>query len=381
VNSFLGKDGGKLYPIVLAGGGAIALLAVGSLGWVSIVCALALLTGGLFASWSIGGAYRSLNQSVTQYLADRQDFSEAVMPVWSRHIESSRSQMEEAINELAERFAGIVDKLDQAVYASSMSDNGSGESALVTVFSSSEKKLGSVVASMKEAMTSKHAMLDKIRGLEQFTRELTEMAEGVKVIAAQTNLLALNAAIEAARAGEAGRGFAVVANEVRNLSNSSAATGRNITDRVALISTAIVDACKAAGQSSAEEGQAMQASESLIDKVLTDFREVTDALVRSSDQLKQESIGIQGEVGAALVQLQFQDRVSQVMTHVRENIELLPTILDENRQQFEQAKVLAPLVAADLLSELEKTYAMAEEHSVHKGMAVAVKPTDEITFF
>jgi methyl-accepting chemotaxis protein len=233
-------------------------------------------------------------------------------------------------------------------------------------------------------MASKHSMLAQIKDLERFTRELRDMAEGVASIAAQTNLLALNAAIEAARAGPSGRGFAVVAQEVRNLSSRSAETGRNISNRVGLISSAILAASQAAEQSSEQEDRSMQSAEGMIETVLADFRTMTDALVQSSDLLKQESIGIQGEVGQALVQLQFQDRVSQVMAHVRENMELLPSLLRENRGRYEADHVLEPLDPAPLLHELQKTYAMAEEHAVHGGSkhaAPAVADADEITFF
>jgi methyl-accepting chemotaxis protein len=97
--------------------------------------------------------------------------------------------------------------------------------------------------------------------------------------------------------------------------------------------------------------------------------------VASSDLLQRESAGIQGEVGDAIVQLQFQDRVSQILSHVRDNIARLPSWLDEQPDG-------AGLDARSLLAELESTYAMAEERTLHKS---AVKPApqqaEEITFF
>jgi methyl-accepting chemotaxis protein len=382
LTSFMQNHGSRLYPIGLAVAGAITILAVGGIGLVTITCAIALVAGGVFAARQMAAPHASLLLSIEHYLNTRQEFSEALTPVWGRHLESSRTQMESAVSELAVRFSGIVDKLDKAVYASSLSSNSSDSSnAMVTVFANGEKQLGTVIASMESAMLSKKEMLSKIHSLEQFTRELRDMAEGVASIAAQTNLLALNAAIEAARAGDAGRGFAVVANEVRNLSNLSAQTGRNISDRVAKISEAIVDACHAAEKSSEQENQSMMNSEGTIEKVLNEFRSVTDALAQSSEQLKQESLGIKSEVSEALVQLQFQDRVSQVMTHVKHNIEMLPTVLDEHRMLYQQEQTLATLNPDVLLDELVKTYAMAEEHSAHRGVAVVVKQDEEVTFF
>jgi len=376
-------------PLALAVAGALGTLVAGGLQWLPILWSLLLLVAGVALALRSGVADTSQHDMIEHYLAAREQFSEQVMPVWSRHIESSRSQMEEAVAELAGRFSGIVDKLDRAVKVSSMEQQGGGN--MVSIFASSEKQLGSVIASMKSAMESKQAMLAQIRQLQGYTRELRDMAEGVASIAAQTNLLALNAAIEAARAGPAGRGFAVVAQEVRNLSNRSAETGRNIAERVGQISHAIVGACQAAGESSEQENQSMASAEGMIEAVLRDFRGVTDALVHSSDLMKQESVAIQGEVCEALVHLQFQDRVSQVMAHVRDNIELLPAVLRDNRQRYDAEQELAALDADALLAELQKTYAMAEEHAIHHGTpvvrkkvaaaAAAAPADDEVTFF
>ncbi|WP_371875532.1 methyl-accepting chemotaxis protein [Duganella aceris] len=379
-------DSKILAPFGLAGAGALGTMVAGwsTWGWYTVLWSALLLAA---AAWcarlaGAGAPGGSQDSMIDTYLAGREQFGDAVLPIWCRHIENSRTQMEEAVADLAGRFSSIVDKLDNAVHVSSM-DNKGGRS-MPEVFANSERQLGSVVTSMKSAMTSKQAMLAQIKDLERFTRELRDMAEGVASIAAQTNLLALNAAIEAARAGPAGRGFAVVAQEVRNLSSRSAETGRNISNRVGLISGAILAASQAAEQSSEAEDKSMQSAEGMIESVLAEFRGITDALVQSSDLLKQESIGIQGEVGEALVQLQFQDRVSQVMAHVRENMELLPDLLRDNRDRYNADQVLEPLDPDLLLRELQKTYAMAEEHAVHGGSkhaAPAATEADEITFF
>ena len=384
-NSFV-VDRSVVAPFALALAGAAGTVAAGwgAWGWYTVLWAALLLAA---AAWCAFGRAPAAGAGgaamIDDYLAGRERFGDAVLPIWSRHIENSRAQMEDAVADLAGRFSSIVDKLDNALHAASL-DGGKGAPSMTEVFAHSQSQLGSVVASMKSAMSSKQAMLAQIKDLERFTRELRDMAEGVASIAAQTNLLALNAAIEAARAGPAGRGFAVVAQEVRNLSSRSAETGRNISNRVGLISSAILAASQAAEQSSEQEDLSMRSAEGMIDTVLADFRAMTDALVKSSDLLKQESVGIQGEVGQALVQLQFQDRVSQVMAHVRENMALLPALLRENRARYAGDGVLAPLEPEPLLHELQKTYAMAEEHAVHGGSqraTPAAAAADEITFF
>jgi methyl-accepting chemotaxis protein len=384
-----------VYPAGLGMAGAGCALALGGLSAGAVLCAGVLAVAGVLGALHAAAASRKLvgqageageragrdrfAQSLTAYLDDRAEMGSQVAPVWAGHIENSRAQMEQAIAALAQRFSGIVQKLDQTVAASSGAADSSG--GVVAVFARGEQQLGSVVDSLKLAMTSKASMLGKVQGLDQFIAELQRMAADVASIAKQTNLLALNAAIEAARAGEAGRGFAVVADEVRKLSTRSGETGQSIAEKVEVISAAIVSTCATAGESTRREEQSMQDAQAAISAVLADFRAVTEALAAASARMQEESLGIKSEVAEALVQMQFQDRVSQILTHVERNIASLPALLEANSREAEGSGALVPLHPATLLTELRKTYAMAEEHNVHQGGGAVAPQEQEITFF
>lgn len=95
----------------------------------------------------------------------------------------------------------------------------------------------SIIASHAEQKgQSTKAIVDK---LGESAKEIGQVVEVIKSIAAQTNLLALNATIEAASAGEAGKGFAVVANEVKELAKQSAGATEDIKTRISEIQNSI----------------------------------------------------------------------------------------------------------------------------------------------
>ena len=281
------------------------------------------------------------------------------IPVWSKQIEGSCQQMESAIVDLSSRFAGIVDKLGASVTAS---QNSAGADMLGG-FAQSEKELGIVLDTLKLAQQSRQAMLASTRALTAYTEELEIMAKEVASIADQTNLLALNAAIEAARAGNAGMGFAVVADEVRKLSTRSSETGKKMTQKVGVINSAILTAIAESEKSSLKDAEAVQSSDVTVQKVLARFSGEASVLSASAETLRTESSGICNEISDVLVSLQFQDRVSQILNHVKTNMEKLHLHLESRQKMQDRPSV----DSKTWLEEMEITYATEEQRQIHKN--------------
>jgi methyl-accepting chemotaxis protein len=362
--------------------GALALLAIGGGSLLAWGLSTALLVLGIAAGLRLQAGQRVQRLALESNLNDWQHFGNEVAPVWSRHIESSREQMESAVAGLSQCFGGIVDTLDAAAHSARQETDGLNDSSngLMAVFNRAEQDLGAIVVDQRAAMVGMRHMLVTVQDLDRFTQELQGMAQDVAKIAQQSTLLSLNAAIEAARAGELGRGFSVVATEFRMLANLSGDTGRNIAAKVRIISAAIADATGVVRESVAMRDSRVHESENVIRVVLQDFRRITEGLQHSSNTLRSENSAIQQEIGQALVQLQFQDRVSQIMGHVKDNIEQLPVVLQAHYQQYLQTGVPQPLDPDLLLGALQQTYVMADQHAIHSGETV-VLADNEIQFF
>jgi methyl-accepting chemotaxis protein len=211
----------------------------------ALTAAVLLLAAGAGVGKLQSAMHQRHSRNLADYLGAQSEFAGEVVPVWKRHFESSREQMETAVNQLSDRFGGIVDKLDVALRAATQETDAveSGGQGMVALFGKSEQDLKALIETQQASMANMESMLGKVQGLDRFHRRTARHGPDVARIAQQTNLLALNAAIEAARAGDLGRGFAVVAKEFRMLSNQSGETGRKIAEKVKLISAAIVDTC------------------------------------------------------------------------------------------------------------------------------------------
>ncbi|MEN6584630.1 MAG: methyl-accepting chemotaxis protein [Sulfuricella sp.] len=383
-------------PVVV---GAGATLFAGEASWLSLGLAAVVVVAGVGCGIGLRGircremslqltgreeaVQTECRASAESYLAGLDHFARTVVPVWEKQIETGRSQTEQAVIELMHKFSSIVAKLDEAVAASNVSAESveSEGHGLVAIFARSERRMQTVVASMQATLRNKDTLLQEVGQLVQFIDQLKEMASAVTKIADQTNLLALNAAIEAARAGEAGRGFAVVADEVRKLSGLSGETGRKINEKIEIVNRAIGTTFESAEKSTAQDGQSVSASEQAIHDVLDDFRQATGGLAESSGILRSASAGIQKEVAEALEQLQFQDRTSQILSHVRDSVASFPGKLRECEMRFVESGRLEALNVNEVLADLERTYATSEEQANHGKDKTAKPQDDEITFF
>ena len=333
-----------LFPVALAGllGGLAIAYSNGFSAWAvgagSVLLALCIGLG-LWANRGYQAHWTRLRQQLDQPAETSAtlavdnglaDVCLSVLPIWSRQIEAARLISETSILKLSERFGTLSSNISNSVASNGGQD---ASQQLVDLLEVGQRDLNSIVLALRSALSNKENELKEVLQLSGFTEQLQQMAKFVGDIASQTNLLALNAAIEAARAGEAGRGFAVVADEVRKLSSMSGETGRKISETVNTVNAAIARTVQMSRHHAEQDTLTLADSERVVSQVIEHFRGTAQTIVRNSHDLQQQSANVADEIAQVLVALQFQDRVSQMLTLITRDLGKLEQQLDERQDR------------------------------------------------
>lgn len=286
-----------------------------------------------------------------------------VLPEWEANLELARSETEDAVRDLASRFERLHEDLSYGL------NDGDKEGSVLEGIQSARSDLPRALTMLHKTGETRAQSLARFAELEDRIGELRTMSDVVGKIASQTNLLALNAAIEAARSGEAGKGFSVVASEIRELSKSSAKTGAEIRKAVDAIIASVSTALSGARSSSVEERKLVDDIERRLETTLSTLGVQAAAIEKRNSGLREAGARTANTIGGVLVDLQFQDRTSQILGCVRDDVRRLADTSD-----LEDA-----LDPDGWLVRLRSTYTTPEQASI--GDATVSTAASSVTFF
>lgn len=238
-------------------------------------------------------------------------------------IDSQSSSVEMTVNSVTQ-IARNIENLDEMIESQSNGVNQASAAVeqmignIVSVSKSTEKMAQSFALLeqyTREGIGKQNLLNEQLATIEEQSHTLIQANKTISKIASETNILAMNAAIEAAHAGAAGAGFSVVADEIRNLSETSAAQSKMIGAELKKIQESITTVV-----ASSEDVK------SAFNSVSSNVQE-TDQLVRQIRGAMEESEAGSHQITDALKLMN--DSTVEVRTSSRKMSEGNQSILDE----------------------------------------------------
>ncbi len=300
---------------------------------------------------------RDIIQYIVQY-TDKLQQNLTFINKGAKENSMSLEQISIAAEELAigasEQAKESVHSSDKLISLSNKIGNSVNQSNQLKLFSDEvdeANKVGlemmdSLIANQKANMEISNKVCQTVNVLAEESHSISNIISVIQGIAKQTNLLALNAAIEAARAGESGKGFAVVADEIRQLSEQTSdstkeieAITTHIQEDITLVKSnmdevtdVLVHVEKASDESSKafmNIQNATKKTNQLIEKIVSELNTINtdkNEVVSSIEQITaitQETSASTEEVSATIKQQ------SETLNHIADKIEELNTMAEE----------------------------------------------------
>ena len=346
-------NNGKMMWVGLGWSGLVlgVLLAIDSSARsVAVIVALVAMAGGwLLLARSLAAAGRRADEAGDTAVARREIVersgqaivhvsSEAARQVDAMRQEIRRAQdiFSEAIDKLVASFHGMNTQIQRQQQLGLQVVGGGIEEGSVSEFQGFATKTSETLHQFVESVVENSRLAMSL--VEMTDRIINQMSEvrgmlgEIEGISKQTNLLALNAAIEAARAGEAGRGFAVVAVEVRDLSGRTSHFSQQIRGSLMKMQTTIEATEQAINQMAAQDMTFALTSKNDVESAMVGINEMNRRTGDTVSELNVIAEQVEQSVNQAIVSLQFQDMVTQLLGHVGRRLEVMDEILADEQK-------------------------------------------------
>jgi methyl-accepting chemotaxis protein len=288
----------------------------------------------------------------------------ALLPVLRAQLADMSRQVEQSVVAVCGSFNDIATRSRKAVAQTAELLGGDREQHNATVERSIETSRLAIAGLLEEVERSagiSAMVVSRMEQVEKSVASVETMLEEVEKIAFSNKLLSLNAKIEAVHVGRLGSGFEIVADEIARQARRS--------DELAEGIGSAIEGMRETVRSGAAELRAFVAEDR--EKLARSKADAETALnllwslhQRSRDSLAvmtRENGHLADEIAAAVVGLQFQDRVSQLVSHVIQALETM-------EQNLGGAVPSSPAPGAEpehaLVAQVRASYTMESEREV-----------------
>ena len=240
--------------------------------------------------------------------------------VLREQLTNTVQQVEKAVVQIRASFEGIAVRSQESVQGAAQCLEGQGSGELIQV---TRQTLGRLLQRMEQARAESERTITRMQEVQKGMLGIENILKKVDAIARGTKILALNAKIEASRAGEQGKAFGVVANETSKVAQEARQTSTAIREIVQQVATEVGQlAEELRGRAETDETQT-QESRIEVDQTLDVLMAMHEKMRQSVEVSGRNSEAVGQDIAQAVRNLQFQDAVSQQVTHV---VEVLATM-------------------------------------------------------
>ena len=293
----------------------------------------------------------------------------------SEQLKQTSAQIENSVMEVCRSFQGIAQQAKVAVergqtFLNQGSSSGRADGGFDSLIKRCGDTLVKVLNATQESGKVSRRAIERVALMDEASEKISAALEELDQISQGNRLMALNARIEAAHAGEQGTGFAVVAVEVAAQTEKS--------QKVTAYVGSVVEELRRLAASTREDLEKMLARDMLrigecqeeVDESLAELRLAHGAMKNVLAGMSKDGAQLASEIGLAIRGMQFQDRVSQRIAHVVEDLDTLQKRLSRGPGQGDGA----------FGDEAFSAYTMVEERVV-AGMGDNESAAGEVELF
>jgi methyl-accepting chemotaxis protein len=279
----------------------------------------------------------------------------------SEQLKQTSSQIESSVVEVCSSFQGIAQRAKETVARTTgfLSQQGEGSSdtrsfeGLIDNCSSTLVKILNVT---EEAGEISRRAIERIQQMDKASQLISASMLQLERIAVGNKVLALNARIEAARAGRYGVGFAVVAMEVISQTERSQKVNAQVSGLITNLRELAGSTLQDLRQMNDKDRKRVEQCKREVNESLRDLQGAHGEMKTMLTEITGEGALLANDIGAAVRGLQFQDRTSQQIAHVVEDLE---TVHKRLTSRFGEGNAGEPASDAGFSS-----YTMHEERQV-----------------
>jgi len=308
--------------------------------------------------------------TVATYTTELERLLLTISPILSQHVMVSREHTEQEIISLTSRFADMVGELQLIVDSADNTLDGQ-HYHLDNVITTSRELLQPVLEVLKQAHKADHDVLGELQKLSGHMSGLHAMSTEIRNLTGRINRLALSAANEASLAG----GFEVVESDARKLADEFLHIDQRLGSQVNDTIAAVTAALKIAENAAQVDDSTLFQAEANIEQTLSHLSLALAHYRDNASTLRNNAEQIRGEINNVLVALQFQDRVSQILMQVENNLLNLQKTIEKIQEQGSNrdGNMLRVDEAVEHIEENYKSVSSRPDH--------APDSSDELTFF